>query len=462
MDKLLVKEISEACGGVLIRGDEECFIDNVCTDSRNVNETSLFVPIIGEVHDAHKFIPQVVESGCRTLIVSDTESVKGIDDINCIQVKNTTKALQMLSAYYLKKLGLKTVAVTGSVGKTSTRDITYAILSEKYKTGKTYKNFNNDVGVPLTIFSFDSSMKAAVLEIGMDHPGEIHRLVNIIRPDTGIITNVGVSHIENLGSRENIRAAKMEITDYFTKDNILVLNRDNDMLKEVTSEDKEYTIYDVGSSKENQYYVHDIKDNGIEGVNFVLTTDGKDYNIEVPVPGAHNAVNTALAIAACRTLGVTVEEAAKGIKKITLTEKRLAIKEAGGLCVIDDTYNAAPESMKSAVNTLMKSAGKRKVAILGGMNELGSDSAVYHREVGEHAGTVGVDLLITIGIKALDIHNGAEGILPDERNLHYETKEAFYREYRNILKEGDTILVKASRGFEMEQVVEKILENEGK
>ena len=461
MDRLTVKEITDATGGRLISGEETAFIDNVCTDSRTVNETSLFVPIIGEVHDAHKFIPQVAEKGCRTIIVSDSEAVNGIENLNCIEVKNTTKALQQLSAYYLKKLGLKTVAVTGSVGKTSTRDITYAILSEKYNTGKTYKNFNNDIGVPLTIFSFDSSMEAAVLEIGMDHPGEIHRLVNIIRPDTGIITNVGVSHIENLGSRENIRAAKMEITDYFTEGNTLVLNRDNDMLRDVKN-DEEYTVYDVGSEPGLQYYVHDVKDYGIQGISFVLTYDGKDYNVEVPIPGAHNAVNTALAIAACSTLDVSIEEAVRGIKKITLTEKRLAIKEANGLCVIDDTYNAAPESMKSALNTLMKSEGKRKVAILGGMNELGSDSSVYHREVGIHAAMINTDILITVGIKAYDIFKGAEEKLPAERNIHFETKEAFYKEYRNILKEGDTILVKASRGFEMEQIVEKLLEKEGK
>ena len=462
MDRLTVKEITEATGGILLSGDENAFIDNVCTDSRMADETGLFVPIIGEVHDAHKFIPQVVEKGCRTLLVSDREAVQGIEKINCIEVKNTTKALQSLSAYYLKKLGLRTVAVTGSVGKTSTRDITYAILSEKFKAGKTYRNFNNDVGVPLTIFSFDSSMEAAVLEIGMDHPGEIHRLVNIIRPDTGIITNVGVSHIENLGSRENIRAAKMEITDYFGRGNSLVLNRDNDMLSELDCRNEEYETIDVGTDSSFKYYVHNIKDYGIQGISFVLTTGNRDYTIEVPIPGAHNAVNTALAIAACSTLGVTVEEAAEGIKKIKLTEKRLAIEEADGLCVIDDTYNAAPESMKSAVNTLIKSKGERKVAILGGMNELGSDSSIYHSEVGKHAATVGVDLLITVGRKAYDIFKGAEGILPPERNIHFETKEAFYREYKNILKEGDTILVKASRGFEMEQIVEKILEKEEK
>lgn len=459
MDKLTIKEIREAVNGKLIAGNEDDVVDNVCTDSRKVNSRSLFVPIIGDVYDAHRFIPDVIKKKCMNLIVSDRSAVEGIENINAIEVKDTTKALQNIAAFYLRKLKLKTVAVTGSIGKTSTRDITYAILSEKYKTGTTVKNYNNDIGVPLTIFGFDSSMEAAVLEVGMDHPGEIHRLVNIIRPDTGIITYVGVSHIENLGSRENIRAAKMEIADYFGKENHLILNRDNDMLENLET-DEDYEIVSVGSKPYYRYYVHDIKDNGVNGVKFVLTKEGKDYHIDVPVPGAHNAVNASLAIAACETLGVSVEEAVRGIRKMKLTEKRLAITNKNGIQVIDDTYNASPESMKSAINTLMKSDGRRKIAILGGMNELGADSSEFHREVGEHAALLSVDLLITIGRKALDIAEGARDRLPENRNLHFETKEDFYQKMENLIQEGDTILVKASRGFEMEQVVEKLIGNE--
>lgn len=458
MDRLTIREIKDAVNGKLLSGDENAVIDNVCTDSRTVTETSLFVPIIGEVHDAHKFIPGVVEKGCKAVIVSDSTAVEKNNNLNVIEVRDTTKALQSLAAYYLKKLDLKTIAVTGSIGKTTTRDITYAILSEKYKTGTTVKNYNNDIGVPITIFSFDHTMEAAVLEIGMDHPGEIHRLVNIIRPDTGIITFVGVSHIENLGSRENIRAAKMEITDYFGKNNHLVLNRDNDMLQN-TATDEDYEVISAGTDPSFSYYVHDVKDNGVEGITFVLTAENRDYTIEVPVPGAHNAVNAALAIAACRTLGVTIEEAVRGIGKMKLTEKRLAITRKNGLQVIDDTYNAAPESMKSALNTLIKSDGTRKVAILGGMNELGSESLAYHREVGAHAASLSVDLLITIGRKAFAISEGAAK-LPEDRNLYFETKEAFYQKRKEIIKPGDTILVKASRGFEMEQVVAELLGDE--
>lgn len=456
MEKLTIKEIKEAVGGLLLAGNETDTITSICTDSRLAEKDGMFIPIIGEVHDAHRFIPQVIEKGCRTLLVSNREAIEGIEGINIIYVKNTIKALQSLAHYYLKKLNLKTVAVTGSVGKTSTRDITYAILSEKYKTGTTVKNYNNDIGVPLTIFSFDSTMEAAVLEIGMDHAGEIHRLVNIIRPDVGIITNVGVSHLENLGSRENIRAAKMEIVDYFDGKNTLVLNRDNDML-ETVSEETDYNVLNVGTKPENAYYIHDIEDFGIQGIKFTLTHKKESYIINVPIPGAHNALNATLAIAACNALGVSIEEAISGISKIRLTEKRLAIKEHKGMHIIDDTYNAAPESMKSAINTLMKSDGKRKVAILAGMNELGPKSAEYHYEVGAYAGEQDVDLLIAVGTKAKDIADGAESILSKDKVFYFPTKDEFYHKFGEILKTGDTILVKASRGMEMEQVVDKIM-----
>ncbi len=456
MEKLTIREIKEAVGGELLCGSEENTVSSICIDSRLAEEGSMFIPIIGEVHDAHKFIPQVIEKGCRALLISNKEALDDIGGLDLIYVKNTTKALQHLAYYYLKKLNLKTIAVTGSVGKTSTRDITYAILSEKYRTGTTVKNYNNDIGVPLTIFSFDAAMEAAVLEIGMDHAGEIHRLVNIIRPDVGVITNVGVSHIENLGSRENIRAAKMEIVDYFDENNTLVLNRDNDMLENI-SEETDYKILNVGTKPENEYYVHNIVDFGLQGIKFTLTHEEIDYKIEVPIPGAHNAVNATLAIAACNVLGVSIEKAVSGISKIKLTEKRLAIKEGNGMCIIDDTYNAAPDSMKSAINTLMKSKGKRKVAILAGMNELGAKSTEYHYDVGVYAGEQSVDLLIAIGAKAKDIADGAKKVLEDDKVLYFPTKDEFYHKLREILKTGDTILVKASRNMEMEQVIDKIM-----
>lgn len=455
MDRITIEEIRKATEGQLLYGCETDEIDGVCIDSRKIEKGQLFVPIIGEVNDAHKFIPQVYEKGCRTFIASDLAVAKQYTDCNVILVEDTTKGLQMLAKAYLEKLNLKKITVTGSVGKTSTRDMVYAILCEKYKTGTTVGNLNSDFGVPLTIFTFDHTMEAAVLEIGMDRFGEIHRLVNMIRPEVGLITNVGISHVENLGSREGILQAKMETVDFFGPENTLVVNRSNDMLAGVESD--RYQIIGVGLEPENQYYVHDIADHGDKGVDYILTVDHTDYRVHLQIPGAHNALNSAMAIAGCAKLGVSVEEALRGLGKIKLTGSRLTITEKCGIKVIDDTYNAAPDSMKSAVNTLMSMEGKRKIAILGGMNELGPESPKYHQEVGAYAAEKGVDLLITVGEKAFDLAEGAKGVMEDEKIKHFADKEALYTWMKNLFEDGDVILAKASRTMEFEKIVEKIL-----
>ena len=385
-------------------------IQEVCTDSRTAKKGDLFVPIIGEVHDAHKFIPQAYERGCRAFLVSRTEAADGLKDCQIILVGDTTGAVQDLAAVYLEGLGLKKIAVTGSVGKTSTRDMVHAILSEKFRTGTAKKNFNNSIGVPLTIFSFDDSLEAAVLEMGMDHAGEIHRLAEIIRPDIGIITNVGISHIENFADgRDGILKAKMEITDYFGPTNTLVINSDNDMLKKADFSGG-YKLIRVGEEPEADYRISDIRDYGEKGIRYTLSAEGKEYEICLHVPGAHNAVNSALAIAGCRQMGVTTEQAISGLAHLELTGKRLAVKEKNGITVIDDTYNAAPASMKSLIDTLVHTDGQRKIAVFAGMNELGAESPKYHREVGEYAGKRDLDLLITVGEKAEDIAVGYRNV----------------------------------------------------
>ncbi len=458
MNRITIEEIKSATGGQLLYGNEADYITGVAIDSRKIQEGQLFVPIIGAVNDAHKFIPQVYEKGCRTFIASDRNAVETYSDCNVILVEDTTKGLQLLAKYYLEKLNLKKITVTGSVGKTSTRDMVYWILSEKYKTGTTVGNLNSDYGVPLTIFTFDDSMEAAVLEIGMDRFGEIHRLVGIIRPEAGIITNVGISHVENLGSREGILKAKMETVDYFDANNTLVINNSNDMLSTVESDT--YQIVRVGESCDDHYYVHHVQDHGDKGIDYSLTAEGKTYDIHLDIPGAHNALNSALALAACKVLGVELSEGIPGLAKIQLTGSRLTVKESAGLKVIDDAYNAAPDSVKSAVNTLMKTEGKRKIAVLGGMNELGAESAKHHQEVGAYIGDTAIDLLITIGEPAYDFAIGAEGKLAKEQMMHFGSKEEFFVQMKNLFDVGDVVLVKASRSMEFEEIVEKLLKEQ--
>ena len=278
----------------------------------------------------------------------------------------------------------------------------------------------------------------------------------IIRPDIGIITNVGISHIENLGSREGILQAKLEIADYFDAGNTLVINQSNDMLASAVLPDT-YDVVRVGLAETDAFYVHDIEDYGEAGISYCLTACGKDYQIKLGIPGAHNAVNASLALAAAKRVGVTIEEGITGLSKMQLTDNRLTIRETRGIKIIDDTYNAAPDSMKSAINTLVNTRGDRKIAILGGMNELGPDSLLYHREVGRYAGEKKVDLLITVGEKARDIAIGGIETLGEDKVKHFDTKEQLYEQMDEMFKAGDIIIVKASRSMEMEQVVESIM-----
>ncbi|NLD10680.1 MAG: UDP-N-acetylmuramoyl-tripeptide--D-alanyl-D-alanine ligase [Clostridiales bacterium] len=453
MNPITINEIAEATGGSLICGKGDAVIDKVSTDSRQVGSKTLFIPLKGENHDAHKFIPMAAEAGCRTFLTANKEATAGLTACNVIFVDDTLKAMQALAKYYLDKIDVKRLAVTGSVGKTSTRDMVYYMCSEKYRTGRSMANFNNDIGVPLTIFSLDDSMDIAVFEEGMDHAGEIHRLVDITRPDVAIITNVGISHLENLGSRENILKAKMEIADYFGPENTLVINESCDLLNKEDIH-KDYKVIGVGE-KNNDYTVSNVCDLGEKGIEFTLTVDDDSRKISLGVPGAHNAINAALAIAACSQVGISMDQAIAGLGNLELTGKRLALRESRGIRVIDDTYNAAPESMKSAINTLMNTEGRRHIAILGGMNELGADSEDYHREVGRFAVASGVDLLIGVEDKAKAIVEGA-----DEKggnSMWFGSKEELYGKLSGLLKSGDIVLIKASNALHMDEVSDKII-----
>ncbi len=458
MRALTVEEIEKATKGRLLCGDRKHLISGISTDSRTIGERDLFFPIIGENFDGHDFIPSAIKNGVSAIVASKEDKIRDIleTNIDIILVDDTLEALQQLAKYYISTLNIKKIAVTGSVGKTTTRDMLYYICKEKYYTGTTVGNFNNDIGVPLTVFSLEEGMEAAVIEMGMDHFDEIHRLVDIVRPDIGIITNVGISHMENLGSREGILKAKMEITDFFTEENTLVINEDCDMLnREKISGD--YKVLSVGSEEKNDYIVSKICDFGEKGIKFNLNYNGEDREIRLNIPGAHNGINAALAIAACQNIGVSIDEAVRGLEKIKLTDKRLTILENHGIKVINDTYNACPESMKSALNTLINTSGKRKIAILGDMFELGKESDFYHAEVGKYAASINIDLIIAVGPISESIAKGGRKYMDEKHVLHFPEKEKLIEQLHTILKEGDVVLVKGSRGMTMEKIVEKII-----
>lgn len=464
MRDFTIAEVREAVGGTLLAGSEDGVVRKICTDSRKAEPGDLFFPLIGENNDGHDFLAQVFEKGCRSIIVSDESKVPkrefladGIQP-DVILVEDTTKALQDLAQYYLGTLPMKKkIAVTGSVGKTSTRDMMYYIASMKYKTGRNLKNFNNGFGLPLSILEFAPDTEAAVLEMGMDNFGQIEILANLVKPDIALITNIGISHIENLGSREGILKAKMEVTSCFDEHSTLVVNCDCDLLCEENVRG-DYKLITVGSEEDNCYRVSDVCDFGDKGIKYTLHRDDKSYTISLPVPGAHNAVNASLAIAAGEQMGIDIETAIQGLESAQLTEKRLNIKEKNGIKVIDDTYNACPASVMSAVNTLMQTEGKRKIAIIGDMYELGQETENAHKEVGEFAGRKNPDLLVCIGDFAKGYAEGAAEHMKAERILYFAEKEDFFEQTEGLLAPGDVVLVKASRGMHMEKIVNKILE----
>lgn len=454
MERISIEEIREVTRGHLVSGDEESCITGVSTDSRAAAKGDLFIPIVGENHDGHEFIKGAYDNGCRAFLISEDIQVAG-DDACVIRVSDTLQAMQDLAYHYLQSLDIRKVAVTGSVGKTSTRDMIYYILSERFKTARPEKNYNNEIGVPITIFSLDRSYEAVVFEEGLEYAGDIHRLSRMTRPDLAVITNIGVSHIENLGTRENIFKAKMEVADFLPQDGALIINSDSDFLKKENI-DKDYKVISCGQDPSYDYYVHDIEDRGAEGISFILKAGDEEEKMDLPVPGAHNAVNATLAAACAGELGIGLDEVRKGLSRLALTGKRLLVKEGRGLRVIDDSYNAAPQSVESAIDTLMNTGGKRHAAILAGMNELGDNWKEYHLEVGRYARDKGVDILIGIGDKAKVIVEGAEGSDHTDAKW-FPDKESFYKEMDDLMLPGDTIIVKGSNAYKMSEVADKLV-----
>jgi UDP-N-acetylmuramoyl-tripeptide--D-alanyl-D-alanine ligase len=457
MKKLTIEQITKAVKGELLLGDPKDEISGVSTDSRKVAEGEIFFPLIGEQHDAHELIPQALESGCRALVVSRMPNVSVNGRLNVILVNDTTKALQDLAAYYLSFFFMTKVGVTGSTGKTTTKEMLYWIFSEKYKTARNIGNLNNHIGLPLTVLSMPEDTEAGIFEMGMSELGEIDLLAGLVRPDVGVITNIGISHIENLGSRENILKAKLEITNYFTPENILVVNEDSDFLSREDVKGN-YQVVTAGETGRSNFILSGITDYGEDGVEFTIEHKEEMQNFRLNVPGRHNAYNGALAVAAAASCGIAMTDAARGLLKLEITDKRLSIKGKNGMKIIDDTYNASPDSMKAAIDVLAATKGFRKIAILADMFELGENSAGFHAEVGRYAAGSAVDLLIAVGPQAKHIAEAAKGILGADKVHYYETKELLIDDIGSMISSGDVILLKGSRGMAMDQVVKKIME----
>lgn len=451
--RLAMQDIAEAVGGRCLNKVEAKAVTNIVIDSRKITENSLFVPIKGDNFDGHHYIKTVFDRGAVATL-SEIEEV--IDArITTIYVKDTRKALLDLANYYRSLFDLPVIAVTGSVGKTTTKDMISAVLSGKFNVHKTQGNFNNEIGLPLTLFDLEKAHEVVVLEMGMNHFGEIHNLSCAAHPSIGVITNIGTSHIENLGSREGILKAKLEILDGLDEEGTLVINGDDALLAEVS--DIGRPIITCGKGEKNTYYATDIVCEST-WVKAVIHTPEDSYEVEVNAPGEHMIYNTLVAIGVAQRLGLTKDEILKGIASYKTGKMRMNIVVCtNGIILIDDTYNASPDSMKAALKVLVdfKTSGK-KIAVLGDMLEMGSHARVLHSEVGAYAAQCGINTLCSVGELAQYIELGAKSMQKNIDLKYYTDKESFINDAPRFIQEGDVILFKASRGMQFEKMVEAI------
>lgn len=442
--ELNLREVIESINGEVLTYKKEEF-NSLCIDTRKISQDNIYLAIKGESFNGNNFVIEAFKKGASIAIVDevlfDIEEAEG----TVILVKNTTNALLDLANYYRKKLNLKVVGITGSCGKTSTKDLVAGFLSGKYKVFKTKGNFNNQIGLPLMILELDSSYDVAVLEMGMSDLNEIDLLAKTAMPDIALITNIGLSHIENLKTQDNIFKAKMEISNYFKENNTLILNAEDKFLKEVNN--KCFEILKIGYNCEYDVYASNII---LEEDKTTFTVNYKDKTSEfvIPLAGKHNVLNSLLAIGVSLKFGLSFDEMKKGIVNIEATSMRLQVIKKDNITIINDCYNASPDSMKSAMDVLSTYKKGRKVAILGNMNELGEKSLDSHKEVGRYA-VDKVDLLVVIGdyIKAYE-----EGYTKDSI-IKFKTKEEFIENFKNTINKNDVILVKASRGVKFENIV---------
>ena len=452
MQSLTTEEIIKATGGTLIGGDETV-IKGISTNSREIKEGELFIPLVGDKFDGHEFIRAAFELGASAALTSkETELFIGK---TIIRVKDTKKALGAIAAYYKEKHNVPTIAVTGSVGKTTTKDMVYSVISQKYNTLKTEANFNNDIGLPLTIFHLEKEHEAAVLEMGMNHFGEIDYLASIGKPDAAIITNIGESHIENLGSREGIFKAKMEITNRFGKDNTLIVNGDNDFLRTVKGE---YKVVRYGLDSSNDVHAKNIVNKGLGGISFTAVVNGTEYVAELAVPGEHNVYNALAAICAGIEFKIPMDDILRGIKTFEPTAQRLAVENYKGITIINDCYNASPDSIKAALKVLAATDAKRRVAVLGDILEMGEHAPSAHYGLAKYVKDAGVDVLVTAGENMKNLARGAKEQGVSEIHAFDKTLEAC-NFVKDALKEGDAVLIKASHGMRFEEVYNAIKDN---
>ena len=452
MNPLTLFQIAQLAGASLSSGDGTVVINKVSSDSRMIKPGELFVALRGENFEGHDFVEASAKAGATGALVELNWTGNVPTNFALLRATNTLQAYQTLAANYRRSLALKVLAITGSNGKTSTKDFAASVLARRFRVTKTEGNFNNHVGLPRTILEATSDDEVAVWEIGMNHPGEIAGLSKIAAPDAAIITNIGVAHIEFMGSREAIATEKGALAEAVGPQGTVVLNADDPFSEGIAARTRAKVVF--AGTTGGAVQAIEIRQS-TEGSEFTIVEGAHRSRAQLPVAGSHMVQNALLAVAAGRAFGLSIEDCAAGLAAAPLTKARLQIKEIGGVQFLDDSYNANPDSMKAALRTLVEldTEGKR-IAVLGEMRELGAESERGHREVGETAATLGVDQLITIGDVAELIAEGARAGGLNKVSSARSTSEAA-KLLGEIAEPGDLVLIKGSRASRTEEVIEQ-------
>lgn len=454
METMTLKEIISAVHGSY-GYPADTAVTEISTDTRTISKGSVFVALAGANFDGHDYAAKAMELGAEAVITE-----RPVEGARCIIVDSTRKALLDAAGYYRSKFDIKLVGITGSVGKTTTKDMIACVLSQSFKTLKTQANFNNEIGMPKTLFGLDKSFEAAVIEMGMNHPGEISRMSMSAQPDAAVITNIGVSHIENLGSQENILKAKLEILDGAKYNAPLILSRDDKLL---------YSLKDKSSGRPIMYYSLNKKDCDVyasdvklssEGVSFDINYMGEKLRAELQCPGEHNVRNALAAFCVGVTLGMETDKIIAGLAEFKPEGLRQNIVRKDGITYIVDCYNAAPDSMKAALSLLASSDTKgRRFCLLADMLELGKNTRTYHKNVGEMVPSSKADRLYTFGENSQFYIDGAvKKGFPADACERFESRKAMAERLSEELKEGDCVLLKGSRGMKLEEVFKALTE----
>ena len=451
MPNLTLENIANACEGTYV-GDpakKQRIITGAVTDSRKVEEGFLFIPIKGARVDGHDFIPQVFEKGAL-VVLSDHALPEETGPY--ILVSSTTEAMKKIAAFYRTQLSCKVVGITGSVGKTSTKEMLASVMSEKFNTLKTQGNFNNEVGVPLTLFRLREEHELAIVEMGISDFGEMSRLGKIVKPDMCVITNIGQCHLENLGDRDGVLKAKTEIFNFLKEGGKAFLNGDDDKLATVKEVNGLKPVF-FGFDKKNDVYATDVDTKGLAGTSFTAVTPKGKMKIRVNVPGHHMVSNALAAVAIGLELGLNEKQIAAGVAAFKPVSGHSSIVETKHFTIMDDCYNANPVSTKAGIDVLIQT-DERKVAILGDMFELGADERKMHYEVGEYAAKKGIDCIICAGELAKEYYDGAKAAGKKENLYYFPSRDEAIENLKDIVKVNDAILVKASHGMKFEKIVE--------